>query len=321
MLSDAHWANLRRHLLARQDLAPSTVHKTLKSLRALELAGISLETPDVEELDEYVATRKERGARGAGLQHYAKAYRRLLRWHNLNHVHVRVPRADEVEIRVPRDGEVLRLLEYGRGTCREHHVQVELARFAFRLLHGTPMRPPSEVVEAQLADFNARAGTLRFYCFKTRRWRLVRLDPWIVSEISAYTRGLRARLDKHNAPTLLVDARGLPWRRDTFRLWLGRHARRAGLDDWHPYLARHHSIMWRLRRNGYRILPVARWAGDTIKTIERYVHLDADELWEPTPGLLEHEAAREDRAIDRADLHRADRAHDHVDDQDDGAAR
>lgn len=264
--------NLERHLLVVQDLAPSTVQKTLLSLRVLEREGLDLAAPDRVVYETAILRRKRRGARGTALQHLYKAMRRLLRFHGLRWSDLPCPRAVEPDVHVPDDVTVSRALTYGSDReCRE----VPHVRFAFEFGFYTAIRPPSEHVAVRLRDFDRDAGTLRVWSSKVGRARVLRLEPWLTEGVAAYVDGPRESVDRGISSSLILRPGGRPWTPNAYRMWLHRHGRRVH-EHWRNYGMRHWGATYRLIQTGFDLLAVQAWLGHRrLATTQRYVHVAA----------------------------------------------
>lgn len=291
-MKPSQWRALEQNLLGTQNLAASTVDKTLRNLRYMERHGFSLCRPSIRAWERFAADRRREGARGTALRHYAKALQRLYRSKKRRRPDIVIPSNGKPSVRLIPDEIVQQLMAYPRelvippgsrldaDELQELEDELDSLRFCFAFAFYTGLRAPSEHVPLKLSDFNERTNELRIYAPKTGRTDVIELEPWLADILRAYIAGVRARLDDGTSNELILcptgRRRGRGWTRENYRMWLWRRGR-AAYRGFYVYGARH----WcgtRVYMETRDVYAVAQRLRNTVQNAVRYIHVGEMEL-------------------------------------------
>lgn len=220
------WTDLETFLLSSRDLAPTTTHKTLLTLRRLERAGVDPIRPSRKKYDAFMAQRKRDGKSGPGDQHYGRAILHALRWK-------KIPRWPDFRVSAPAsskrellaDHVVAQLLEYDQG---RDELETAHARFGMNLGFYACLRP-SEHVAIELDDFDPIARTLRIWSDKLDTGETIDLAGFEAQLIADYIAGPRAAIARAGERALVVHPYTGRAHVSThaYRLWLTRCGKRV----------------------------------------------------------------------------------------------
>lgn len=273
----AQWTALETYLLSSRDLAISTTRKTLGYCRALERGGVNLQRPRRDRYDAFIARLKRDGRDGPGIRHYTRAMKHALAWRGISWPDLRLPRAPVSPRALIPDDVVAQLVNYDQG---RDELENEAARFAFTILAYVGLRPPSELHDLQLDDFNARAAQLRVWSDKLETYEVLELPRWLADVVVDYIEGHRERVRRGRQRALFLDPyTGRPFQsRDALRVWLQRRGR-AVWDRFRPYDLRHFCACWLLRKTNFNVYLVKSFLRHRkLSSTEHYLHvLQAEE--------------------------------------------
>lgn len=291
-MKPSQWRALEQNLLGTQNLAATTVDKTLRNLRYMDRHGFNLNRPSLRSWEIFAAARRREGARGTALRHYAKALQRIYRWKRRPKPDIIVPSNGKPSVRLIPDEAVQQLIGYPRELVipegarvgdlelQELEDELESLRFCFAFAFYTGLRAPSEHVPLKLADFNEKNRQLRIYSPKSGRTDVMDLEPWLAETIRKYVHGVRARIDDGSSDALILQPigrrRGRAWSREGYRMWLWRRGR-AVYRGFYVYGARH----WcgtRVYIETRDVYAVAQRLRNTVQNAIRYIHVAEMEL-------------------------------------------
>ena len=142
------WQKFRKHCMAQQQLAPSTIDQTIRKLRYLEKHGIDLLNLDPEEIYDFFAERMDEGASSTTLNNYVKALNRWVRFLGLD-INFKQYREFEKPLKVPTVEEVKAMADVFNKRNKEDR----LKRMIIVTLANTGMRN-SELCNLRIKDID-----------------------------------------------------------------------------------------------------------------------------------------------------------------------
>ncbi len=273
------WHKFRKHAMAQQQLAPSTIEGTIRKLRYLEKQGIDILNLNPEDVYDFLAKKMEEGAEASTLNHYVKA---LNRWAKFMGWDIKFKQYREYEkpLKIPTPEEVKAMADVYNKRNREDR----LKRMIIVTLANTGMRN-SELCNLKKKDIDWVRRRIIVYG-KGGGMRKPRIIP--VSEkflrgirypsLANYVKNWRYAPKKGYQDYVFINKKGEKLGSWYVRKVVKEAGKSIGLDWIHPHSLRHF-FATNLLRNGVNIRVVQELLGHAdIGTTARYLHVIDDDL-------------------------------------------
>ncbi len=273
------WHKFRKHCMAQQQLAPSTIEETIRKLRYLERNGIDLMKLDTEAVYDFLAEKMNEGAEATALNHYIKA---LNRWCKFMGWDLKFKKYKEYEkpIKIPTLEEVKAMADVFNKRNKEDR----LKRMIIVTLAKTGMRN-SELCNLKLQniDWTRRQIIVFGKGGGMRKPRVIPADENFLfgktyPSLSNYLKHWRYPPIKSYQNFVFINSKGRKLNGWFVRKVVKEAGKAIGLDWIHPHSLRHFYAT-NLLRNGVNIRVVQKILGhQSIETTARYLHIVNDDL-------------------------------------------
>ncbi|HEC77469.1 MAG TPA: hypothetical protein ENI33_09510 [Thermoplasmatales archaeon] len=273
------WHKFRRHCMAQQQLAPSTIEETIRKLRYLEKREIDLMNLNPEDVYEFLAEKMDEGAEATALNHYVKA---LNRWTKFMGWDIKFKQYREYEkpIKIPTIEEVKAMADVFNKRNKEHRLKkmiiVALVKTGMRNNELCNLKKKHiDWIRKQIIVFGKGGGM--------KKPRIIPLDDNFLygktyPSLSNYINHWRYTPKYPYQNFLFINKNGKNITDSYVRKVVKEAGKSIGLDWIHPHSLRHFYAT-NLLRNGVNIRIVQKILGHAdIKTTVRYLHVIDNDL-------------------------------------------
>ena len=267
------WHKFRKHCMAQQQLAPSTIDQTIRKLRYLEKHGIDLLNLDPEEIYDFFAERMDEGASSTTLNNYVKALNRWVRFLGLD-INFKQYREFEKPLKVPTVEEVKAMADVFNKRNKEDR----LKRMIIVTLANTGMRN-SELCNLRIKDIDWKRKEILVYGKGggLKKPRIIPVNHNFLygktyPSLSNYIKRWRYTPKKEYKDYLFISKTGRKIEGWYVRRIVKEAGKAVGLDWIHPHSFRHFYAT-NLLRSGTNIRIVQYLLGHKrLETTARYLH-------------------------------------------------
>lgn len=266
------WAVTDNYWLTNGDFADGTKNITYQLVRSL-----AHKLGDIELSEQWVARavqqlQKEKKSKKS-INTYMDAIKRVYVANGADKIAIPHSKTDDVEhyyYKLPATVE--KLIRFGRTETQ----QAVIAFYYYQALRNT------ELTELKMKDLRMDSLEVNVYGKKTRKYRLIPLDPRLLPFLTKYLELRRTKFVPDleaqgisEPSTLFVNELGRQFSDESTRQMVYRTARRAGfegidLEEAHPHILRHSRANHLIHHEGWDIATVAYFLGDTVGTVEKY---------------------------------------------------
>jgi len=297
------WDKFRKHCMAQQQLAPSTIENTIRKLRYLEKIGIDILKLNPEDVYDFLAEKMEKGAEPTTLNHYVKALNRWCKFMGWN-IKFKQYREYEKPLKIPTVDEVKAMADVFSRRTREHRLKrmiiVTLAKTGVRNSELCNMKKNDiDWVRKRIIVYGKGGGM--------RKPRVIPVDKNFLygktyPSLTNYIKHWRYTPKKGYNNYVFISKTGRKIEDWYVRKVVKEAGKAIGLDWIHPHSLRHF-FATNLIRNGTHIRVVQYLLGHArMETTARYLHfMDSDlqtaiENFED-PFLLKKELQRKSKYL------------------------
>jgi len=276
------WAKTELYLTTRRNIEKSTIRGTYYLVKPLVEALGGFEVSQ-EWADRAIKHLKDLKRSEGSINTYMSAVKRVYNAHGVDVITKDIPGSGKIVIPVFETVHVEHYHYERPDQCeqliRSARSNTHKAMIAFFYYQGVRN---GELINLTMDNLDLKAGTVRVYGQKNKKWRTIPINPKLMPWFNRYLE------ERRNVFVPALEGQGLPVPNNVFLNEKGkafgddgperavmRAAERAGFDgrdlkEAHPHTLRHSIGYQLLHLYGWPITEVAYYLGDRVGTIERY---------------------------------------------------
>lgn len=266
------WAVTENYWLTNGDFADGTKKITYQLVRSLvhKLGSIELSEKWVARAVQQLQAEKKSKK---SINTYMDAIGRVFDANGAGNIAIPHSKTDDVEHHYYKQPAIVeKLIRFGRTETQ----QAIIAFYYYQAVRNT------ELTELKMKDLHMDTLEVNVYGKKTRKYRMIPLDPGVLPYLNKYLELRRNKfvpiLEEQGLPVppnVFLNELGRPFSDESTRQMIYRAGKRAGFEDvdleeCHPHILRHSRANHMLHIEKWDIASVAYFLGDTVGTVEKY---------------------------------------------------